>query len=53
MRSTVEDVDGCVPVLLLHVAGCDDPELLMGFIVLALRDPAFMLNTLSIVFGYP
>ena len=37
-----EDVDGRVPVLLLDVAGCDDAELLMGFVVLALCDPAIM-----------
>lgn len=42
LRSAGEDVDGCVPVLLLDVAGCDDAELLMGFVVLALCDSAMM-----------
>ena len=32
-RAFVEDVDGGVPVLRLHIAGGDDAELLVGFVV--------------------
>ena len=35
----MQDIDGSIPVGLLDIAGGDDPEVLMGLIVLTVSDP--------------
>lgn len=42
----VEDVNCCIPVLCLDVAGGDDAGLLLGFVVLGFCDPGEVLVTI-------
>lgn len=38
--ATIQEIDSSIPILRFHIAGSDDTELLMGFVELALGDPA-------------